>query len=266
MSTDPYAAPKARVADAATPVDGNENLIVDGRGVASGNGWGWIQQAWALMRQHTGTWIGIFVIFAVIVVVLSMIPFLGALALYLISPILIGGLMIGCDEVRRGGSMTVGHLFAGFSNNAGKLVGVGLFALLAFIAIFLVVMVIFGVSMATMFMGAKPDVPADPASAIAAGAGFLIAMLVVFGLSVPVYMALWFSYPLVALNDFTVGQALRASFFACLKNIVPFLVYGIVMFLLAIAASIPLGLGWLLLGPVLLASFYTSYRDVFYQS
>jgi hypothetical protein len=37
------------------------------------------------------------------------------------------------------------------------------------------------------------------------------------------------------------------------------------MFVLAIVASIPLGLGWLLLGPVIIASVYTSYRDIFHS-
>jgi uncharacterized membrane protein len=61
-----------------------------------------------------------------------------------------------------------------------------------------------------------------------------------------------------------VAAALKASFFACLKNIVPFLVYGIVGFVLAIVASIPVMLGWLVLGPVFIASVYTAYRDIFY--
>jgi hypothetical protein len=262
MSTDPYAAPKSRVADARPAVD-DGNLVPAGRAVPSGNGWGWITEAWELVRQNMGSWIGLFVIFAVIAIGLSMIPFLGPLALYVITPILIGGMMMGCEEARQGGAMTVGHLFAGFSRNAGKLVGVGLFALVAFVAIFVVVFLIFGLAMVQMFMGATPEIGPDPEAALRT---MLLAFLVVFGLSVPVYMALWFSYPLVALNDFTVGQALRASFNGCLKNILPFLVYGIVMLVLAFVASIPLGLGWLLLGPVLLASLYTSYRNVFYQA
>jgi uncharacterized membrane protein len=43
----------------------------------------------------------------------------------------------------------------------------------------------------------------------------------------------------------------------------PFLVYGLVGLGLAIVASIPLMLGWILLVPVSLASIYTSYCDIF---
>jgi hypothetical protein len=247
MSTDPYAAPKAHVADARTVV-GDGNFVPEGQPARHG-GWSWIKEGWGLFAQQKGTWIGVTVLFVIIVFVLSLIPFLGALALYVISPILIGGIILGADAIRRGDTMTVGHLFAGFSNNTGKLVGVGLFALLAFIGVMVVVVVIFGMSIAGAFIGA--------------GAGNVD--LVMMALMLPIYMALWFSYPLIVLNDFTVGQALKTSFYACLKNILPFLVYGIVAFLLAIPASIVLGLGWLVLGPVLLASLYTSYRDVFYQ-
>jgi hypothetical protein len=35
------------------------------------------------------------------------------------------------------------------------------------------------------------------------------------------------------------------------------------MFVLAIVASIPLALGWLVLGPMIVASVYTAYRDIY---
>ena len=41
------------------------------------------------------------------------------------------------------------------------------------------------------------------------------------------------------------------------------LVYSLVGLVLAIAASIPLGLGWLVLGPMFGGSVYASYRDIF---
>lgn len=258
MSTNPYAAPASRVADAHS---GSENFIPEGR-AAAGGGWSWISEAWGLVKQNLGAWIGVFLVFALIVIVLSFIPFVGPLALYVISPILLGGVMLGCEAARKGGAMTVGHLFAGFSSNAGKLAGLGAFSLLAYIGIFIVIMLIFGFSVAGMFMGGMND----PATAAAMGMTMLLAVLIMMALSIPLYMALWFSYPLIVLNDFSVGQALKTSFSASLKNILPFLVYGILMFLVAIVASIPLGLGWLLLGPVLLASLYTSYRDIFYSA
>jgi uncharacterized membrane protein len=59
---------------------------------------------------------------------------------------------------------------------------------------------------------------------------------------------------------------MKASFMGCLKNILPFLVYGVIMFGLAIVASIPLALGWLVLGPMTIASVYTAYRDIYFST
>ena len=261
MAVDPYAAPKSRVADV-PQILSDSAFVPNGRSVAGGNGWKWITDAWEVVKGQKGVWIGLLLIFVVIIFVLSFIPAIGPLALNLISPILIGGVMLGCEAVRRGEPMTVGFLFAGFSRNAGRLAGLGAFMILAYVAMFAILAMIFGTAIFGMFTGGINN---DPAAIATMGVTILLAVLVMLALSIPLYMAVWFSYPLIVLNDFTVGQALKTSFFACLKNMIPFLLYGIMALLLGIVASIPAGLGWLLLGPVLLASIYTGYRDIFYE-
>jgi uncharacterized membrane protein len=76
-------------------------------------------------------------------------------------------------------------------------------------------------------------------------------------------MATWFAPALVVFHGMGAGAAMKASFLGCLKNILPFLLYGVVLFVFSILASLPLLLGWLVLGPVLAASVYTSYRDIY---
>jgi hypothetical protein len=260
MAVDPYAAPKSRVADVPN-VGADGEFVAKGSSVAAGNGWIWITQAWELFKGQKGTWIGLFVILAAIVIVLNILPIMGPVLLILLSPVLYGGVMLGCDTQRDGDELRIGHLFSGFSSHTGRLIGVGAAALAAFIGIFVVVMVIFGIDMARMMMGTQPS----PEQMQAMGLRFLLVPLIILALSVPIYMAVWFATPLIVLNDFSVGEALGASFSACLKNMLPFLVFSVAFFLLAIVASIPLLLGWLLLGPVLLASIYTGYRDIFYE-
>ena len=260
MAVDPYAAPKSRVADVPKAAPDGE-FVAKGRTVAAGNGWTWITQAWELITGHKGSWIGLFFILAVIVIALNLVPLIGPLVLVLVTPVLYGGVMLGCDTLRSGGDLKVGHLFAGFGGHAGRLIGVGAATLAAFIGVFVVVMLIFGIEMAPMMMGAQPS----PEQMQAMGLGVLLVPLIILALGVPVYMALWFATPLVVLNDFGVGEALMASFSVCLGNMLPFLVFGGAFFLLAIVASVPLMLGWLLLGPVLLACVYTGYRDIFYE-
>jgi uncharacterized membrane protein len=76
-------------------------------------------------------------------------------------------------------------------------------------------------------------------------------------------MMIWFAPALVAFHNVPAVDSMKQSFQACMKNIVPFLVYGIIALCLAIVATIPLGLGWLVLGPTLIGSIYYSYRDIF---
>lgn len=260
MAVDPYAAPKSRVAD--TPNASPDGVFIPaGHTVAAGNGWNWITDAWDLFKGQKGTWIGLFVILAIIIIVMNVLPGIGPILLVLFSPVLYGGVMLGCDALRSGDPLEIGHLFAGFRNNTGRLIGVGAAALLMFAGVFVVVMLIFGADMARMMIGGKPT----PEQMHAAAASFMLVPLVILALSLPIYMAVWFASPLIMLNDLSVGDAMKASFAGCLKNIVPSLVFGIAFFLLAIVATIPIGLGWLVLGPVLLASIYTGYRDIYYE-
>jgi uncharacterized membrane protein len=103
----------------------------------------------------------------------------------------------------------------------------------------------------------------DAAGAAAMGGSFVLAWLVAMALSIPIYMALWFAPALVVLRGLAPVAAVKESFVGCLKNVVPFLIYGIVLLVLGIVAAIPLGLGWLVLGPVAIASIYVSYRDIY---
>jgi uncharacterized membrane protein len=110
-------------------------------------------------------------------------------------------------------------------------------------------------------LSASPDLTSATMSAMLS---ILLAWLIALGLIVPVVMTVWFAPPLVVFNELGAFDALQSSFLGCLKNIVPFLLYGLILLGFAILASIPLCLGWLVLGPVIAASIYTSYRDIYF--
>ena len=60
-------------------------------------------------------------------------------------------------------------------------------------------------------------------------------------------------------------DAMKASFSASLKNFMAMLVFGVIYFVASIVASIPFGLGWVLLVPLTLLTVYVSYQDIFGQ-
>lgn len=261
MADNPYAAPKTRVEDVpAVLPDGD--FLPEGRGVPAGNGWRWIADGWAFTGQQRGTFIGVFLLLLLLIIVTSLIPFLGSILGALLMPVFTGGLWLGCEALRRGERLEVAHLFAGFQSHAGKLFALGGLSLAALLAMMLVVMVIFGTTIGLMFIGGQQPGPEEINAMIAS---VLLAVLVMLALSIPWYMAMWFAAPLIVLGGSDVVPALKASFFACLKNILPFLVWSVAIAVLSILATIPLALGWLLLGPVMLASIYLSYRDIFHE-
>jgi len=229
----------------------------EGRAVAAGQGWAWIVDGFNLFKRYPGLWIGIGILLFVILIVLAIIPVLGMLATWLIMPVFTGGLMLGCQSIQRDGPLEVAHLFAGFKSQTRSLLIVGALGLGGMIVVMVPVLLITG---GGAFFGATRG---DAAGVAMVGGSFVLALLVGLALSLPLYMALWFAPALVALRGVAPVAAVKLSFMGCLRNIVPFLIYGLAMLVLGIAATIPLALGWLVLGPVLIASVYAAYRDIY---
>ncbi|MGH8633065.1 MAG: BPSS1780 family membrane protein [Burkholderiales bacterium] len=231
--------------------------MMGGRAVGAGQGWTWIADGFSLFKKAPGMWIALIVILFVILLVLAFIPLLGAVATFLLMPLFAGGLILGCRALQGGGELELGHLFAGFKEHTGNLIVLGALAIGAGIIVMLPVILIVGAGAILAVMRG------DAAGAVAMGGSFLLASLVAMALSIPIYMALWFAPALVVVRGLAPVAAIKESFLGCLKNIIPFLVYGIVMLVLGVVAAIPLGLGWLVLGPVAIASVYVAYRDIY---
>lgn len=259
MSSNPYAAPKAQVADATLVPQGD--FVPNGRTVPPANGWTWITSAWSLFRAAVGTWIGMIVVLLVIFMVLAFIPLIGQIAAMVLTPVFTAGLVIAARDAEQGGNVEFNRLFAGFKTRFGTLAAVGAIYLGGTIALVLVTSIVTGVGMFSVLSGTT-----TPEQAARLGITLLVAMLIFFGLLLPLVMGVWFAAPLVVFHDMGAGEAMKASFFGSLKNMLPFLLYGVVLFIAAIIASIPLMLGWLVLGPVLAASIYTAYRDIYFNA
>lgn len=251
--SNPFMASETRAPDI---FPGTGEFIPDGQVVPAGRGLNWISRGWEMFRAAPGAWIGLSVVFLAIVFVLAMIPVVNVL-LNLVLPIFVGGIMVGCKAQEEGGELRVGHLFAAFQGYAGKLALVGVMYVVGIIVIALAVAVVGGgIGFGSAMMGGGSPSPA----------AFLVPALIAVLFFVPLAMAVWYAPALVIFHAVAPVQAMKSSFFACLKNFMPFLVYSLVLMVLAIAASLPLGLGWLVLVPVSQASIYASYRDMFTRS
>lgn len=233
-------------------------FLPDGRVVEAGRGFSWVGEGFQLFMKNPLIWVVITVLVGAIFLVLALIPFIGALAINLLLPVFTAGVMAGARSLETGGPLEINHLFAGFKQRTTELVILGALYLAASIVIGLVMVMVGGGGMITgAMMGREAGI------GMAFGT-MMLAVLLGLALSVPLAMAAWFATPLVAFHGVQPVEALRASFFASLKNIVPFLLFGIVLIALAFLGAITFGLGFLVIGPVVFAAAYRSYRDVFF--
>ncbi|OZG75514.1 hypothetical protein BTA51_02065 [Hahella sp. CCB-MM4] len=226
------------------------------------DGWTWIADGFGLFKTGIGVWIGMIIAYFVLIMVISIIPIVNFFAA-LIVPIFMGGFMVAARHSDVAGGPSFSDLFAGFKEQTGNLVLLGLIQLGMYILLMIVAFALFfvigGSGMAGMMAGGEPD----PSQIQAMGFGFVLVFLIMLGISIPLMMAVWFSPALVILNGLGPWTAFKLSFKGCLRNVVPFLWYGVIAFVLLFIAMIPLLLGLLVVGPVLTASMYTGYKAIF---
>lgn len=238
----------APLSDAAAPV---------ARNVDAGRSVEWFKAGWNLFLRNPGVWIAVAVILLVVIFALSMIPVLGQIAVLLALPIAAGGLVLGCKSLSEGGELRVEHLFEGFQRQGGSLAIIGVLyavgAMLALSAAFLI-------GGGGAIGGAITQ--GWPGAGIAAGS-IGLGLLVWLVLSVLLGMAYWFAPALVVLRGLSPWDAMKTSLAACLQNFVAFLVFGILLSVACFVALLPMGLGLIVLVPVMIGAAYASYLDVF---
>lgn len=257
-SANPYQTPKANLHK-----HNNEGEMSGPVSVPFGHGWSWIASAWSNhFTNNPFAWIGAFIVFIILSIVIQLIPLLGAIATSLLSPVFTAGFMIGSRAQEMGEDFTLGHLFSGFKQSTGQLILVGLLYLVGIIALGVIAAAMMGGSFA--MLGMMAGEPAAVEAMMQDPAAIILPILVMLLLFLPLLMAYWFAPALVAIDGTSAVSAMKLSFVGCLKNVLPFLLYGIVLLVLMVIAAIPFGLGLLILLPLMTASMYTSYRDIYH--
>ena len=250
----PYRAPQATVLEE-PPADGS--LAAEPNAVDASRGLAWLVEGWQLFRQAPLVWIAICVLTFVAIALLGTVPVIGQLATSLLTVLLAGGLMLGCRDMDRGQDLTVTHMIAGTQNHLQALITIGgLYLAGIFLTIVAVGLTIGG----SIFGVLTGTIQADMAAT-----SMIFALLFIGAILIPLGMAVYFAPALATLHDFPAIDAMKTSFRGCLRNWLAFLVYGVVVFLLAMIATIPIGLGWLILMPVLAGSVYSAYKDIFLE-
>lgn len=221
----------------------------------------WLRQGWATFVANPGQWLAMAVLLIVIFLGLQIVPLIGTLAANLMMPVLGAGMLHAVRRLSDEGSFEIADLFAGFKRNTGPLVIVGALYMGGWLIIALIVMVLIGGSVAGGIVFGAAGQPA-----MGAGIGFggmFVAGILTLLLGAPLLMAVWFAPALVYFNDMQPVAALKASFDGCLRNWLVMAIFGLILLVLAFFAALPMGLGFLVLLPVIYGALYASYQDIY---
>lgn len=263
MNQNPYSTPSSSVVD---PIDPERLELHEPRMVGAGHGVAWVSESFELFKKNPGMWILVCVVLIVISLIFgalsTVLPYI-ALVTGVFNYVWVGGLMIGTKAQDQGQDLSVGHLFAGFSNQFGALIGLGL---LITIASHIIGFATFGNNYFAI-TGATNDpeqtaefytmIFQDPIQS------FLLPFLIGLLFYIPLVMVAWFVPALVIFHNVPFAKAMSMSFVGCIKNFIPFLVNGIVFAALFGLSAFTLFLGCLVLIPMTFVSIYCAYKDIF---
>ncbi|MCK0154980.1 DUF975 family protein [Alcanivorax sp. S6407] len=258
----PYQQPAADVAVARTA---GELVLGEPKKITVSDAMGWFGQGKEMLAGNWGLVIGSLVVVMLLNMAVQFIPFIGWLAGMFLMTLLYAGVVKIFYRLDSEGSAEFADLFAGFSENTGPLVILALIQMAVYVvAIIAAVAMVFLVMGFDMNMLNAMEAGQMPQPA-AGGAAIGITIALMFVLFVGMGFLFYFSIPLVFLGNMGPGEALGVSFKACLKNLLPLILYGIVATILVAVAMIPLFLGLLLAGPLLAGAYYASFKQVFVE-
>lgn len=227
---------------------------------SAGAGMGWIKQAFLLFKAQPLAWIGLTSSWILLTLGLyKVIPVIGAPIATMLQPALFAGMMLAAREQDAGRPLNMSFLFAALRLNGRALISLGAIVLLANTVV-------------VLLLGAL-DFPGEVATNAngtldaQAFAAMLTSNIGVFTLALFLMMIInavvWFATPLLAFNPMPPTHAIRWSFYALVGNLIPMVVFAILLFAALLLAILPWALGLLVWLPVYAISNYTSYRQVF---
>ncbi|MFA6013617.1 MAG: BPSS1780 family membrane protein [Gallionellaceae bacterium] len=242
-------------------LNNKDNITMRAQILPASTGWLWIKQGIYLFKKSPVLWVVLSIIGIVGLIGIASIPVIGDPLATLLFPSLFSGLLLGCKALENDEELELAHLFAGFQHNTQQLVTLGGLNLVGQLLIFGIMMLAGGAALVGILMSSTPVEDPSLIAQAMSGAGFAILLgMILFTL---LLMSTQFAPMLVTFDKISPFQALKISLRSCWKNLAPLSVYGAIMMLFALLASLPMMLGWLVLLPIMITSIYAAYRGMF---
>ncbi|WP_319242329.1 BPSS1780 family membrane protein [uncultured Propionivibrio sp.] len=235
-------------------------------------GWRWIIDGYAIYSKSRLMLSLIVFSYWLLMMTVNSVPVVGQVIATICLPAMSVSMMNAFRRIEQGGPILPPVLFSGFSAHVPILMTLGGIYLCAALLIFAVTSLIDGGVLFNLFVvGGEFD---ETLSTNAV----LVAAQIATVLFVPLVMAYWYAPILAAWHGYSAAKSLFFSLVACMRNWRAFLVYGFgligcgiaLLMLSGLVSSVLSGAGklsFLVVGfigmPIVYASFYVSYRDVF---
>jgi len=224
----------------------------------------WIKEGWRLFKLAPVPWMGMTALAFMVIIGVSMIPWVGHFAIELLSPFLVAGYFSASRAALAGEPVTFIHLAAGSQSGRDTLLRIGVAYMVGSLLVFALVNLLTGSDLREVMQQVQDPAALPPAELERLVAAALPAMMLASALFAPLLMATWFSPGLALFDEFSAGRALWWSLWACWVSWRPILYYSLVLGALGmVALVIPFGLGMLVFLPVTLISTYVAYRTIF---
>lgn len=214
----------------------------------------WFKQGWQLFMSNPSHWALMAAIFGGIVLVLSVLPFIGPLVLNLLVPVLSAGMLKAVYNRYQEEDADLMDIFSSFQDQEKlkELLIVGALMLLSGFAAAILSSLFVGDAIKVEQVVGMPSLNPSMASLL-------------FMLIISLAMAMLFVYApaLVVFKGMKGVDAVKASFQGAWANVLPFIIFVLIYVVLAFIASIPFMLGFLVLLPVMAGAVFAGYKDIF---
>ena len=279
----PYQAPESDISNEPQ----TNALLEQPRRVSAGQGFNWLEKGIStLVVPHFAKWAISCAIYALIVVLISLVAPTISFILQFLAPFFTAGVLIGCHKLRNGQSLSNQQVFEGFTHSSK--IQILLFCLLQVVLVVVLAGLVFlmgGMSLSDLsgFQQIQAN-PEDPQvfMELFKKFAYLIPVLLILGLLFS--LAVFFAPSLIVFNGKSAPAAVGISFKAGLKNILPYLLFMLIVIILFVVIGIIVGIVSALFGfasatlgqavttfimtiislPLMGSAMYTSYRDIFY--
>lgn len=194
------------------------------------------------------------------------VPVLGPLLAVLLIPVVMAGYMRVCRALEEDEAVELKHLFEGFRKHTAHLAALGGFLMLGMLLSSMAMVMVGGDALRALLENVNSA--SDPQMLMNAmmtgGSGVAFSLMVGFFLVCVLMLAFQYAPMLVFFNDLKPVDAVRASLFGSLRNLIPYIVYNVILQVIAAVLSIlPFNIGLIVLLPLGLTSLYVSYRNIF---